>query len=96
MFTLNGTYLRTKIIIYFNILLYIAFLYLTLIPVYLLKNAPINIAMVIFTNILVSSIIPMMDKTQVNSDCEFYDIYRLLVFLTKCGPYDAMAPSQNY
>ena len=44
----------------------------------------------------VSSIIPMMDKTQVNSDCEFYDIYRLLIFLTKCGPYDAMAPSQNY
>ena len=45
---------------------------------------------------VVSSIIPMMDKTQVNSDCEFYDIYRLLIFLTKCGPYDAMAPSQNY
>ena len=43
----------------------------------------------------VSSIIPMMDKTQVNSDCEFYDIYRLLIFLTKCGPYDAMAPSQK-
>ena len=46
--------------------------------------------------VTVSSIIPMMDKTQVNSDCEFYDIYRLLIFLTKCGPYDAMAPSQNY
>ena len=27
MLTLNGTYLRTKIIIYFNILLYIAILY---------------------------------------------------------------------
>ena len=52
MFTLIGTYLRTKIIIYFNILLYIAILYLTSIPVNLLKNAPINIAMVIFTNIL--------------------------------------------
>ena len=52
MFTLNGTYLRTKIIIYFNILLYIAILYLTSIPVNLLKNAPVNIAMVIFTNIL--------------------------------------------
>ena len=52
MFTLNGTYLRTKIIIYFNNLLYIAILYLTSIPVNLLKNAPINIAMVIFTNIL--------------------------------------------
>ena len=38
--------------IYFNILLYIAILYLTSIPVNLLKNAPINIAMVIFTNIL--------------------------------------------
>ena len=49
MFTLNGTYLRTKIIIYFNILLYIAILYLTSIPANLLKNAPINIAMVIFT-----------------------------------------------
>ena len=33
MSTLNGTYLRTKIIIYFNILLYIAILYLTSIPV---------------------------------------------------------------
>ena len=52
MFTLNGTYLRTKIIIYFDNLLYIAILYLTSIPVNLLKNAPINIAMVIFTNIL--------------------------------------------
>ena len=52
MFTLNGTYLRTKIIIYFNILLYIAVLYLTSIPLNLLKNAPINIAMVIFGNIL--------------------------------------------
>ena len=51
MFTLNGTYLRTKIIIYFNILLYIAILYLTCIPVNLLKNAPMNTAMVIFTNI---------------------------------------------
>ena len=37
---------------YFNILLYIAILYLPLIPVNLLKNAPINIAMLIFTNIL--------------------------------------------
>ena len=44
--------MRTKIIIYLNILLYIAILYLTSIPVNLLKNAPINIAMVIFTNIL--------------------------------------------
>ena len=44
MFTLNGTYLRTKIIIYFNILLYIAILYLTSIPVNSLKIAPINIA----------------------------------------------------
>ena len=52
MFALNGTYLRTKIIIYFNILLYIAILYLTSIPVNLLKNAPINITMVIFTNVL--------------------------------------------
>ena len=51
LFILNGTYLRTKIIIYFNILLYIAIFYLTSIPVNLLKNAPINIAMVIFTNI---------------------------------------------
>ena len=33
MFTLNGTYLRTKIINYFNILLYIVILYLTSIPV---------------------------------------------------------------
>ena len=41
MFTLNGTYLRTKIIINFNILLYIAILYLLPIPVNLLKNAPI-------------------------------------------------------
>ena len=32
MFTLNGTYLRTKITIHFNILLYIAILYLTSIP----------------------------------------------------------------
>ena len=38
MFTLNGTYLRTKIIIYFNVLLYIAILYLTSIPVNLLKK----------------------------------------------------------
>ena len=38
MFTLNGTYLRNKIIIYFNILLYIAILYFTSIPVNLLKN----------------------------------------------------------
>ena len=52
MFTLNGTYLRTKIISYFNILLYIVILYLTSIPVNLLKNALINIAMVIFTNTL--------------------------------------------
>ena len=53
MFALNGTYLRTKIIIYFNILLYIAILYLTSFPVNLFKkNTPINIAMVIFTNIL--------------------------------------------
>ena len=37
---------------YFNILLYIAFLYLTSIPVNLWKIAPINIAMVIFTKIL--------------------------------------------
>ena len=51
MFTLNGTCLRTKMIIYFDILLYIAILYLTSIPVNLLKNAPINIAMVIFTKI---------------------------------------------
>ena len=35
---LNGTYLRTKIIIYFNILLYIAILYLTSIPVNLFKK----------------------------------------------------------
>ena len=40
-FTLNGTYLRTRIIIYFNILLYIAILYLTSIPVNLCKIAPI-------------------------------------------------------
>ena len=33
MFALNGTYLRAKIIIYFNILLYITILYLTSIPV---------------------------------------------------------------
>ena len=39
MFTLNGTYLRTKIIIYFNILLYIAILYLTSVPVNLLRNS---------------------------------------------------------
>ena len=52
MFTLNGTYLRTKIIIYFNILLYIAILYLPPLLLNLLKNAPINIAMFIFTNIL--------------------------------------------
>ena len=53
MFTLNGTYLRTKINIYFNILSYIAIFYLTSIPVNIyVKNAPINIAMVIFTNIL--------------------------------------------
>ena len=52
MITLNGTYLRTKIIIYFNILLYIVILYLNSIPVYLLKIAPINIAMVISTKIL--------------------------------------------
>ena len=44
--------MRTKIIIYFNALLYIAILYLTSIPLNLLKNAPINIAMVTFTNIL--------------------------------------------
>ena len=62
-------------------------------------NIPVNNFSVMSahsTKINVSSIIPMMDKTQVNSDCEFYDIYRLLIFLTKCGPYDAMAPSQNY
>ena len=53
MLTLNGTYLRTKIIIYLNILLYIAILYLTSIPVNLLKKiTPINIAKVIYTNIL--------------------------------------------
>ena len=52
MFFLNGTYSRTKIIIYFNILLHIAISYLTSIPVSLLKNAHINIAMVIFTKIL--------------------------------------------
>ena len=52
MFTLKGTYSRTKIIIYFNISLYIAILYLPPIPVNLLKNAPINIAMLNFTNIL--------------------------------------------
>ena len=39
MFNLNGTYLRAKIIIYFNILLYFAILYLTSIPVNLLKNS---------------------------------------------------------
>ena len=39
----------TRIIIYFNILLYIAILYLISIPVNLLKIAPINIAMVIFS-----------------------------------------------
>ena len=33
MFALNGTYLRAKIIIHFNILLYITILYLTSIPV---------------------------------------------------------------
>ena len=33
MLALNGTYLRAKIIIYFNILLYITILYLTSIPV---------------------------------------------------------------
>ena len=48
MFTLNGTYYCN----YFNILLYIAIFYLTFIPVNLWKIAPINIAMVIFTNIL--------------------------------------------
>ena len=37
---------------YFNILLYIAILYLSFILVNLLKIAPINIAMVIFTKIL--------------------------------------------
>ena len=47
LFTLNGTYYN-----YFNILLYIAILYLTSIPVNLWKIAPINIAMVIFTKIL--------------------------------------------
>ena len=47
MFTLNGTYYN-----YVNILLYIAILYLTSIPVNLWKIAPINIAMVIFTKIL--------------------------------------------
>ena len=52
MITLNRTYLRTKIIIHFNILLYIAFLYLNSIPIHLLKIAPINIAMVISTKIL--------------------------------------------
>ena len=52
MFALNGTYLKTKIIIYFNTLLYIAILYLTSIPINLLKNALINIAMIVFTNIL--------------------------------------------
>ena len=51
MFTLNGPYLRTKIDIYFDILLFIAILhiYLNSIPVNKLKIAPINIAMVIFT-----------------------------------------------
>ena len=38
MFTLNGTYVRTKIINYFNILLYIAILYLTSFPVNLFKK----------------------------------------------------------
>ena len=38
MFTLSGTYLRTKIIIYFNVLLYIAILHLTSIPVNLFKK----------------------------------------------------------
>ena len=37
---------------YFNILLYITILYLTSIPVYFWKIAPINIAMVILQNIL--------------------------------------------
>ena len=45
MFTLNLTYLRTKIIIYFNVLLYIAILYLTSIPVNLFKKC----TMLIFT-----------------------------------------------
>ena len=49
MFPLNGTYLRTKITIYFNISLYSASFYSTCIPVNLLKITPINIAMVIFT-----------------------------------------------
>ena len=52
MFTLNGTYLRTKIIIHFDILLYIAILYLTFLVVKLAKIAPIIITMVIFTKIL--------------------------------------------
>ena len=51
MFTLNGTYFRTKIIIYFNILFILLF-YKASIPVNLLKIASIKIAMVIFTTIL--------------------------------------------
>ena len=42
MFTFNETYLRTRIMIYFNILLYIAILYLTSIPCKFIKIAPIK------------------------------------------------------
>ena len=34
---------------------------------------------------VVSSISPMMEKTQVNSDCEFYDIYTIFS-LQSVGP----------
>ena len=51
MFALNGTSLGTKIIIIL-IFYYILLFYIDFHPVNLLKNAPINIAMVIFTNIL--------------------------------------------
>ena len=46
---------------------------------------------------VVSSIIPMMDKTQVNSDCEFYDIYTY--FLNKVRAlrcYGAVSKSTNF
>ena len=51
MFALNGTSLGTKIIIILIFIVYCYFIFES-IPVNLLKNAPINIAIVIFTNIL--------------------------------------------
>ena len=49
MFTLNGALLRTKIIIYFIVYCYFIFASHSR---KFVKNAPINIAMLIFTNIL--------------------------------------------